>query len=118
MFGSVTCQNVCQPLAPSDKAASSSVVPCSCMSGINSLATNGKVTNMVASTIPGTAKRISMPCDFSHGPSADCELNNNTYTRPEMTGDTENGRSINVVRKALPLNSNLAIAHAATTPKT
>ena len=35
-----------------------------------------------------------------------------------MTGDTENGRSISVVRKALPLNSNLAIAQAAATPKT
>ena len=35
-----------------------------------------------------------------------------------MTGETENGRSISVVRKALPLNSNLAIAQAAATPKT
>ena len=34
-----------------------------------------------------------------------------------MTGDTEKGRSISVVRNALPLNSNLAIAHAAATPK-
>src|SRR6185295_1785927 len=35
-----------------------------------------------------------------------------------MTGDTENGRSISVVRKALPLNSNLAVAQAAATPNT
>ena len=35
-----------------------------------------------------------------------------------MTGDTEKGRSISVIRKALPLNSNLAIAQAAATPKT
>lgn len=35
-----------------------------------------------------------------------------------MTGDTENGRSISVVKSALPLNSNLAIAHAAAIPKT
>jgi hypothetical protein len=35
-----------------------------------------------------------------------------------MTGETENGRSISVVRNALPLNSNLAIAQAAATPKT
>ena len=35
-----------------------------------------------------------------------------------MTGETENGRSISVIRKALPLNSNLAIAQAAATPKT
>ena len=35
-----------------------------------------------------------------------------------MTGETENGRSISVIRKALPLNSNLAIAQAAATPNT
>src|SRR4051794_8995527 len=35
-----------------------------------------------------------------------------------MTGETEKGRSIKVVRNALPLNSNLAIAQAAQTPKT
>ncbi len=35
-----------------------------------------------------------------------------------MTGETEKGRSISVVRKALPLNSNLAIAQAAEMPKT
>ena len=69
MLGSVTCQKVCQPLAPSDSAASSSPVPCSCISGISSRATNGKVTKMVASTMPGTAKMISMPCALSQGPS-------------------------------------------------
>ena len=53
MFGSVTRQKICQPLAPSDSAASSSSVPCSCISGISSRATNGKVTKMVASTMPG-----------------------------------------------------------------
>src|SRR6185437_15881277 len=37
---------------------------------------------------------------------------------PEITGDTENGRSIRVVKDALPLNSNLATAQAAATPKT
>ena len=58
MFGSVTRQNVCQPLAPSDTAACSSSVPCSCISGITSRATNGNVTNSVASTMPGTAKMI------------------------------------------------------------
>jgi hypothetical protein len=35
-----------------------------------------------------------------------------------MTGDTENGRSINVVSSALPLNSNFAMAHDAASPKT
>src|SRR6267378_214919 len=55
MFGSVTRKKVCQPLAPSTTAASSSSVPCACISGISSLATKGTVMNMVASTIPGAA---------------------------------------------------------------
>ena len=29
------------------------------------------MTKIVASTMPGTANRISTPCDFSHGPSTD-----------------------------------------------
>src|ERR1035441_3804463 len=53
MLGKVTRQKVCQPLAPSTRAASSSLRPCACMSGINSRATNGNVTKIVARTIPG-----------------------------------------------------------------
>ena len=40
-----------------------------------------------------------------------------TYTRPEITGDTENGRSTRVTRKLLPRKSNLAMAHDAARPK-
>jgi hypothetical protein len=72
MFGSVTRQNICQPLAPSTRAASSSVRPCACISGINSRATNGNVTKIVASTMPGTAKMICMLCSDSHGPNQPC----------------------------------------------
>src|SRR3981189_2429375 len=36
--------------------------------------------------------------------------------RPEITGRTENGRSISEIRKVLPRKSNLAIAQAATRP--
>ena len=39
-------------------------------------------------------------------------------TRPETTGETENGRSISVISRLLPRNSNLAIAQAADKPKT
>ena len=35
-----------------------------------------------------------------------------------MTGETANGRSISVISRLLPRNSNLAIAQAAATPKT
>src|SRR3546814_8730944 len=38
--------------------------------------------------------------------------------RPETTGDTENGRSINVIRKLFPRKSNFVIAQEAATPKT
>jgi len=37
---------------------------------------------------------------------------------PEITGDTENGRSMSVIRKLFPLKSNLAMAQAAATPNT
>src|SRR5476649_939135 len=47
MFGSVTRQKVCHPLAPSVTAEYSSSVPWDCMRGISSRATNGKVTNVV-----------------------------------------------------------------------
>ena len=35
-----------------------------------------------------------------------------------MTGDTEKGISISVIKRFLPLKSNLAIAHEAATPNT
>ncbi len=43
--------------------------------------------------------------------------NNRTKTRPEMTGETEKGKSISVVRKALPAKLVFAIAQEAATPK-
>ena len=46
-------QKVCQPVAPSDSAASSSARPCAVISGISSRATNGKVTKIVASDDAG-----------------------------------------------------------------
>jgi len=46
-------QKVFQPLAPRVSAASSSAVPWASIKGISSLATNGRVTNNVAITIPG-----------------------------------------------------------------
>ena len=72
MFGSVTRRKVCQPEAPSVSAASSSSRPCACMSGISSRAMNGKVTKIVASTIPGTAKMTLRSCAASHGPNHPC----------------------------------------------
>src|SRR6185503_13128379 len=118
MLGSVTVRNICQPEAPSTSAASSSSRPCACIRGISSRATNGKVTNTVASTMPGTAKMILMPCSLSQGTSQPWAPNTSTKTRPEITGDTENGRSIRLIRSCLPRKSNLVMAQAAATPNT
>ena len=38
--------------------------------------------------------------------------------RPEITGETEKGRSMSVLSTLLPANSNLAIAHEAASPNT
>src|SRR5690606_24341711 len=118
IFGKVTCQNTCQPLAPSTTAASSSSLPCACINGMSSRATNGKVTKIVASKMPGSAKMIWKPFCASHAPNQPLAPNSNTYIKPTITGDTENGRSIIVSSSCLPRNSNLAINHAAATPKT
>ena len=68
MLGSVTRQKVCQPRrAEHDARPPPRRVPCACISGISSRATNGKVTKIVASTMPGTAKMILMSCAASHG---------------------------------------------------
>src|ERR1700730_9010445 len=78
---------------------------------------NGKVTKMVASRMPGSAKMILMSCAASHAPNRPCSPNSSTKTRPAMTGETENGRSISVMRIFLPQNSNFAMAQAAARPK-
>ena len=74
-LGSVTRQKICQPEAPSTRAASSCSSPCACISGMSSRATNGKVTNTVASTIPGTAKTTFMSWSRSHSPNQPCRPN-------------------------------------------
>ena len=55
--GSVTRQNVWQPLAPSVRAACSCSSPISRSVGTTSRATNGSDTKIVAITIAGVAKR-------------------------------------------------------------
>src|SRR6266481_6882412 len=59
-----------------------------------------------------------MPWLCSHGPQYPCAPKSKTKIRPEITGLTENGRSINEIRKVLPGKSNLAMAQAATRPNT
>ena len=86
------------------------------MTGMSSRATNGQVTNIVASAMPGTAKMIWTLCAASHGPSSPWAPNTSTKTRPLTTGDTENGKSIRVISTVFPGKSNFAIAQAAQMP--
>ena len=118
IFGSVTRTSICQPLAPSVSAASSSELPCACITASTSRATKGKVTNMVAITMPGTAKTIFRSRAASHGPSSPCRPKSSTKTRPAMTGETAKGRSISVTSALFPRNENFAMPHAAAIPKT
>src|SRR4030088_2713020 len=118
IFGKVTRKKVCKPDAPSEIAASSSSVPCSCISGISARATNGNVTKIVASAMPGTANSTWILWACSHGPQKPCAPNSSTKTRPEITGLTENGRSIREISKVLSRKSNFAIAQAAIKPNT
>ena len=72
ILGHVTLTKVARPEARAT-TASSSDVPCSCMSGINSRATNGKVTNMVARMMAGSANRILMLCSREPWPQQPLE---------------------------------------------
>ena len=87
------------------------------MSGISSRATNGKVMNTVAMTMPGTAKMTCTPCASSQLPSQPLAPYTSTSARPAITGDTENGRSMSVTSRLLPRKSNLVTAQAAASPK-
>src|SRR6185295_5262481 len=118
ILGKVTRKKVCRPEAPSEIAASSSCVPCSCISGISARATNGNVTKVVASAMPGTANSTWILCACIRGPKNPCAPNSSTKIRPDITGLTENGRSISEISTVLPKNSNLVIAHPAITPNT
>jgi hypothetical protein len=71
--------------------------------GINSRATNGKATNTVASTIPGKAKMIWTPWEFSQSPNNPCAPNMSTRIKPDTTGEMENGSSMRVMSRLLPL---------------
>src|SRR6478609_9210886 len=117
-LGSVIRQRICSPLAPSVSAASSSSLPCACITAISSRATNGKVTTVVAMTIPGTAKMTFTSCSLSQGPNQPRAPNNSTKTKPEITGETLNGKSTMMTSTLLPKKSYLEMSQAAATPNT
>ena len=103
-------------MAPSDSAASSS--PCPFLHQRDQFARDeGKVTNIVASTIPGMAKM--MRDAMRHEPRPEPGLGaEEQHEKARDDRRTEKGRSINVISGVLKRNVNLAIAQAAATPKT
>ena len=72
--------------------------------GINSRATNGKVTKIVAIIMPGTEKMSFTPCSSNHSPRAPLGVKSKTNTNPAITGDTANGSSIRESNTCFPLN--------------
>ena len=52
--------------------------------------------------MPGTAKMIFTSCSLSHGPNQPRAPNNNTKIKPEITGETLNGKSTTVISRLLP----------------
>ena len=81
-------------------------------------ATNGKVTSTVARTRPGTAKITCRPARSSIGPNQPLAPNSSTQTRPEITGETENGSSIRVISRLRPRNWKRPMHQAAASPHT
>ena len=70
----------------------------------------------VARTIAGTAYRILMSLSISQEPIQPWVPKISTSINPAITGETEKGISIRVVRNDLPRKLNLATDHAAATP--
>src|SRR5690606_6096957 len=118
MLGRVTRKNMVQAPAPSERATTSSSLPCCCMSGTSSRTTNGKVMNRVASTMPGRANRIRMSQARSRSANQPCEPNSSTRHRPATTGETAKGRSTSASSTRLPRNSKRVSDQAANTPNT
>ena len=69
MAGSVIRQKACQRDAPSVAAACSWSSPTSRSTGATSRTTNGSVTKIVASRMPGKLKRICTPASASSSPN-------------------------------------------------
>ena len=67
--------------------------------------------------MPGVAKMILISCSISQLPNQPSAPNNKTNIKPEITGETENGKSIKVVNRLLPLKSKRVTAQAAARPK-
>src|SRR5215207_6823026 len=117
MAGRVMRRKVCHELAPSVLAACSCSSPISCRTGTTSRTTNGTVTKIVASTIPGSAKMIWNPFALSQSPNHPVSLYTRSSESPMTTGEIANGRSMIALISALPRNSVRTRSSAQPTPK-
>ena len=59
---------------------------------------------------------ILISCSASHGPNQPLAPKSSTHTRPAITGETANGRSMSESNNARPLKRCLVTAHAAAMP--
>ena len=116
--GKVILRKMVKPFAPMSAAASSSSVPCDSSTGMSSREMNGNVTNIVASTMPGTANTILISQSCNSGKIGLWRPNVSKKMRPAIIGETVTGKSISVAKIFLPLNLNLVMDHAAHRPKT
>ena len=111
-------QKVCQPLAPSVRAACSWSSPISRSVGTTSRATNGSETKIVAITIAGRAKSTWIPCSPSQPPNQPSSPYRRNSARPTTTGESASGRSMKALRRPLPQKRLRTIASAHTIPNT
>ena len=79
--------------------------------------TNGTVTKMLASTMPGKPKMILKPRLFSTKPNTPADPHSRISATPTTTGDTANGRSMTACSRLLPRNLLRANTNAVGTPK-
>ncbi|EPQ77480.1 Sulfate transport system permease protein [Mycobacterium marinum MB2] len=110
-------QNVCHQPEPKVAAACSWSVPNSCNTGSTSRTTNGRVTKMLARTIPGRPKMIRIPRSRSTKPRAPADPHNKINAVPTMTGETAKGRSMIACNTPLPRNRLRASSNAVGMPK-
>jgi hypothetical protein len=90
-------------------------VPTSRRTGTTSRTTNGIETNMVASTIPGTEKRIFKPW-WERPPSQPPRPYSRTSPRPTITGEIASGRSTTAFSSPRPRQRPRTSSSARMTP--
>src|SRR6266516_1414856 len=111
MLGKITRLNEVRPEAPSERAASSASGSSSCRTGCTVRTTNGRVTNIIASTIAVRVNATSTPIG-ERGPYRARSV------RPATIVGSANGRSMIALTSDFPRNSSRTSTHAVIVPST